>query len=447
MEKEGLVPIRMHEIDRLKVIHEVLQGKLNKCQAAKVLSLCRRQVIRLCQRVVSEGNRGVIHRLRGQPSNYSLKPGILDKALVLIKAKYHDFGPTLANEKLWKLHGIRISTYALRRAMTRAGIWKPRKQKGTHRSWRERRHCVGMLTQLDGSFHAWFEGRGPKCVLLIYIDDATSRILYGEFINVEDTLTLMRTTKAYLLRYGRPIAIYVDKDSIYNVNQSASIEEQLRDSDPITQFTRAMGELGITIILANSPQAKGRVERGFGTHQDRLVKELRLAGISTIEAANKFLREVYIPDHNDRCAVEPANRTDAHRPLLKSHHLEEIISLRTARSVFNDFTVRLNNQFFQILPEQPVRVRPKNRVEVEIRLDGSVHIRFKEQYLNFKTLGQRPYRPCYATRKQPAANLKRHLKPPKPAGSHPWREASYKAMILKKQIADASRLYEHNVQN
>ena len=439
MEKGELLHIHMREIDRLKVIHEILHGKLNKSQAAEQLNLCRMQVIRLCQRVEREGNRGIIHRLKGRLSNHQLQPGLLDKALKLIKAKYWDFGPTFANEKLQKIHGIVLSTPTLRKGMVQAGIWKSRKQKMNHRSWRERRTCVGMLIQLDGSDHDWFEKRGPRCVLLIYIDDATGRILYGEFVRVEDTLTLMRTTKTYLLRYGRSIAFYVDKDSIYKINRQASIDEELRGIDPITQFTRAMGELGIAVIFANSPEAKGRVERSFRTHQDRLVKELRLLGISTIDAANKFLWEVYIPDHNARCAVEPANRTDAHRPLLKSHRLEEILSLRTDRSVFNDFTVRFNNQFLQILPDQPVRVRPKDKVGVEIRLDGSKHMRLKGRYLNFKTLPQRPYRPFYTTRKEPVAALGYSNTLCKPPKDHPWRNFRGKEVPLPQP---ASAAYE-----
>jgi hypothetical protein len=276
-----------------------------------------------------------------------------------------------------------------------------------------------MLTQLDGSPHKWFEERGPECVLLIYIDDATSRILYGKFVKVEDTLTLMRTTKAYLQTWGRPVAFYVDKDSIYKVNRQASIDEELRDENPMTQFTRAMAELGVVVIAANSPQAKGRVERGFDTHQDRLVKELRLRGISTMEAANRYLWDVYIPEHNARYAVAPASTSDLHKPLLASHNLDEILSLRTERTVFNDFTVRFRNRFFQILAEQPMRVRPKDKVSVEVRLDGSPHLRCRDFYLNFKTLPKRPERP--PERAQPVVGgptLRRYCKP---ALDHPWR--------------------------
>lgn len=421
MESEGLLTMSIREADRLKVIHEVLAGKLKQGQAGRQIKRSRRQVIRLCKRVRREGHRGIVHGLRGRPSNHQLKPGLLREALALVKTKYEDFGPTFANEKLLKLHGIKVSTSALRSGMIQDGIWKAKKPRPKHRAWRQRRDCVGMLVQLDGSDHEWFEGRGPRCVLIVYIDDATSRILFAEFVRVEDTLTLMRTTKAYLLRYGRPIAYYVDKDSIYKVNRQATIEEELRDLDPITQFTRAMEELNIEVIPANSPQAKGRVERGFGTHQDRLVKELRLAGISSMEAANKFLWEVYIPDHNARCAVDPANRTDAHRPLLKPHRLEEILSLRTERTVFNDFTVRFQNQFFQVLPDQFLRVRPKSKVLVEIRLDGSTYLRFKERYLRFKPIAKRPCRPFYAARKMATAKRPKSCKPGR---HHPWRSFS-----------------------
>jgi len=420
MEVPELMTMSMREADRLKVIHEVLAGKLKQGEAGRQINRSRRQIIRICKRVSEEGHRGVIHGLRGQPSNNQLKPGLLAEALALIKAKYDDFGPAFANEKLQRMHGIKISDSALRCGMIEAGIWRAKTPKPKHRAWRRRRDCVGMLVQLDGSDHDWFEGRGPRCVLMIYIDDATSRILYGEFVHVEDTLTLLRTTKAYLLRHGRPIAYYVDKDSIYTVNRQATIEEELRDVDPITQFTRAMEELNIEVITANSPQAKGRVERGFATHQDRLVKELRLAGISTMEAANTFLQEVYIPDHNARCSVDPANRTDAHRPLLKSHRLEEILSLRAERTVFNDFTVRFQNRFFQVLPNQPVRARPKSKVLVEIRLDGSTHLRFKGQYLNFKPIDKKPHTPFYAIRRKSVAIAlgKPYIMPL----DHPWRQ-------------------------
>jgi hypothetical protein len=416
---KGTVTMSHREIDRLKVIHNVLDRRLTWDAAAERLDLSRRQIGYLCARVREEGNTGIIHGLRGQPSNHQMDPAILEKALALVQQHYPDFGPTFANEKLRQVHGVVISTTRLRLAMMGQGLWKSRKVKHTHRAWRERRSCLGMLIQLDGSDHDWFEGRGPRCVLLVFIDDATSQILHAEFVPVEDTLNLMKAAQTYLLAWGRPAALYVDKDSIYKINRQATIEEQLRDNQPMTQFTRAMEELGVQVICAHSPQAKGRVERGFDTHQDRLVKELRLAGISTIPDANRFLRKVYLPDHNRRCAVEPRDAHDAHRPLLKDHRLEEILSLRTPRGVANDFTLRYKNQFFQLTADQPLRVRPKNTVLVEIRLDGSTHIRFKDHYLNFTPIPKKPYRPAFTPLSTNTSKNTRIIASPNAPGASP----------------------------
>jgi hypothetical protein len=314
--------------------------------------------------------------------------------------------------------------------MIRDGLYKPRRFAPQHRAWRERRASLGELVQLDGSDHDWFEGRGPRCALLIFIDDATSKILFGRFIPVEDTLNLMTAARDYLRRWGRPVAFYVDKDSIYKVNRQTTIEEELRDDPPITQFTRAMNDLDIQVICANSPQAKGRVERGFRTHQDRLVKELRLAGISDPDKANAFLRDVYIPDHNHRCAAQPRCPADAHRPLLKSHDLDPILSLRSPRTLANDFTLRFKNQFFQLAKNQPVRVRPGNHVLVEIRLDGSFHFRFKTRYLNATRIPKKPYRPAFAVRPKPSLKPTRPW-PVIPAPDHPWRSFKIGAHTTK----------------
>ena len=390
MKSEDTLRMRCKEIDRLKVIQAVLEKRLKQRHAAKQLNLSVRQVRRMCRRVKRDGARGLLHRLRGRRSNHCLPMGILEKALKLVATHYPDFGPTFANEKIRDVHNMTLSTPVLRGGMMRAGLWKPRRQKDRHRAWRERRACVGELVQLDGSEHDWFEGRGPRCALLIFIDDATSRILHGEFVPVEDTLSLLGAVKTYLERYGRPAAFYVDRDSIYKVNRQATVEEELRDAQPVTQFSRAMGELDIQMIFALSPQAKGRVERGFRTHQDRLVKELRLAEISTMKGANVFLQEDYIPSHNARYAVEPASSLDAHRRLLPSHRLDETLSFRLERVVANDFTVRLQNRFFQIVKDQTVRVRPKDTVVLETRLGGSTHIRFKGVYLRFRAIPGRP---------------------------------------------------------
>ena len=434
---EQTLTMSNREIDRLGVLNNVIAGKLTRTQAGSQLDLCERQIGRLCKKVREKGNAGIIHGLRGKPSNHQLDPGLLEEAMKLVKSKYSDFGPTFANEKLEELHGIRLSVFVLRKAMIKEGLRRAKKYKPSHREWRPRRSCVGELVQLDGSEHDWFEGRGPKCALLVFIDDATSRILYAVFVTVEDTLNLMTATKSYLLLNGRPLFWYVDKDSIYKINRQADIEEDLRDEQPLTQFTRAMGELGIQVINAHSPQAKGRVERGFGTHQDRLVKELRLAGISTMKAANTFLAEVYVPKHNARFAVAPENGTNVHRALLKRHCLDETLSVRTKRIVANDFTVRQDNRFFQLLADQPIRVKPKDKLLVEMRLDGSRHLRFKGRYLNFKNIAKPPYKPFYAGKKEvvSATGLPRFNTP---AQNHPWRQ-SYLG-IRRPQSAPARHL-------
>ena len=425
------VTMTTQELDRLKVIHQVLQHKLTWPQAAAQLALSIRQVGRLCARVRIEGHKGIIHRLRGHRSNHQLAPGVLDCALALVRRRYPDFGPTFATEKLRERHRVVLSGWTLRQGMIRAGLWRPRHRKLRHRAWRPRRACLGELVQLDGSEHAWFEDRGPRCVLLAYVDDATSRALAGAFVPVEDTVTLLRATTTYLRRWGRPIAFYVDKDSIYRVNRQATIEEQLQETAPLTQFTRAMRELDITVIPAHSPEAKGRVERSFGTHQDRLVKELRLAGLSTIPEANRFLRARYLPTHNRRYALEPANPTDAHRPLLRTQDLEAILSVQTTRTVERDFTVRLQNRFFQLLPQQPVRLRPGDTVLIEQRLNGTTHLRATGRYLAFRAIPKRPVRPSRVV-----VRLARAIQPPRqpyrPPRTHPWKDPSYVAMRRRK---------------
>jgi hypothetical protein len=419
---EELLTMTSREVDKLRVIRQVLEHQLKWHEAARQLRVSVRQIARLCVRVRTDGNRGIIHHLRGRASNHQLATGVLDKALRLVKQHYPDFGPTFATEKLRERHHLTLAPSTLRRGMIAHGLWRSRPGKIRHRTWRPRRACVGELVQLDGSDHAWFEARGPRCVLLLYIDDATSRLLDGAFVQVEDTATLLRATTTYLQRHGRPVAFYVDKDSIYRVNRQATIEEQLQDSAPLTQFTRAMRELGIEVIPAHSPEAKGRVERSFGTHQDRLVKELRLAKISDRDAATRFLRARYIPTHNARYAVEPANPTDAHRPLLPPHHLEAICSIQTTRTVERDFTLRLQNQFFQLRPEQPVRIRPGDTVLIEQRLDGSVHLRTQGRYLAFQPIAKTPARRVVVDT-APRRDRRRHGWVTRPAPTHPWKRA------------------------
>lgn len=422
---EEVLIMSQKDVSHHHVIRNVLEGKLTQRKAGQLLSLSPRQIRRKCRRVRLEGARGVLHGLKGQPSNNQPDVEALEKALcALHDPLWEGFGPTFSRDQLQEHYSVSLSKETLRQLMIQTDIWTVGRKGWTHRAWRERRACVGMLVQLDGSDHDWFEGRGPRCVLLIYIDDATSNILYGEFVDVEDTLTLMRSTWNYLKRKGRPIALYVDRDSIYKINRPAKYAERDYDEHAQTQYTRAMSELGIEVIPANSPQAKGRVERGFNTHQDRLVKELRLRGISNKAAANIYLWEHYIPQHNMRYGVAPAANADAHRPLLLTHRLDQILSLREQRIVMNDYTLSYEGKLLQVLEHQPVRVDPGDKVEVEIRLDGSRHLRFKGTYLNFKGIEKRPYRPLLQA--QPSRGKQRDDPRTKgvgstPAKNHPWR--------------------------
>ncbi len=421
--------MKNRDLDRLHVIRQVCEHRLSWRQGSEQLGLCMRRIGILCKRFREQGARALVHGLRGKPSNRRLDPKVLERALAILREPlYAGFGPTFANEKIRLApHHLTLSTPVLRAGMINAGLWKAHRPGVRHRAWRQRRDGVGMLVQLDGSDHDWFEGRGPRCVLIVYIDDATSRILYAEFVDVEDTLTLLRTTRSYLLKHGRPIAFYVDKDSIYKVNRQATVDEELKDLAPITQFTRAMGELGIQVICADTPQAKGRVERGFDTHQDRLVKELRLAGIGTQKAANQFLWTIYLPNHNARFSMAPVSPLDAHRPLRTLvHHLDEILSIQTERILANDFTLRFQNQFFQVEQHKPLRIRPKNKVLFEFRLDGSTHLRFNEAYLPFKAIPKPPLKPRYSKPfKHAGTEPRAAYRSPR---THPYRSGQYAAL-------------------
>lgn len=387
MSENGSVEMGRRDLDRYHVVRTVMSKKLTQEEGAELLGLSARQVRRLVHGVRADGARGVVHGLKGRASNRCLSAETLEKALsALHDPQWEGFGPSFAKEQLEKRCSIVLGKETVRRLMTLVELWTPGRRRGGHRAWRERRRRVGMLVQLDGSDHAWLESRGPRCALVIFIDDATSRILHGAFVPVEDTMELLCATRTYLARHGRPWALYVDRDSICKVNRSATAEEELSGKPPATQFSRAMAELGIEMIFAWSPQAKGRVERGFKTHQDRLVKELRLAGIGTLAAANAFLEEVYIPEHNARYAVEPAEAEDAHRPLERGVRLEEVLCVREERRVGNDHTVRFESRCYQLLKEPTVRVRPGKMVQVEKRLDGSLHMRYRGRTLGFCVL-------------------------------------------------------------
>lgn len=367
------------ERDRLYFVKALCRGELRQVDAARLLDLSVRQIRRLQRRFEAEGDIGVIHRLRGHPSNIKISTDVKEKALSLIRSQYSDFGPTLASEKLFERDGIEVSRETVRKWMIEAGIWKKRKRKTRHHLWRPRRSCFGELVQIDTSLHDWFEGRGGKAVLINAIDDATSRV-WMFFYSTDDTRNNMALLWSYLRRFGRPLAIYVDKASHFKTTRQASLEEDLVGLPAQTQIQRALSELDIEHITAHSAQAKGRVERSFETAQDRLIKELRLEGISNIAEANKFLRTTFIPMWNKRFAHPPANPANAHRP-RKGFDLAAIFSIQNTRTVQNDYTIQLNGQKYQIQQQSIGPGLRGAKVQIEQRLDETTRIRWRGKYL------------------------------------------------------------------
>ena len=420
------------ERDRLQVMPALVEGRggggrLRQGQAAGLLGLSVRQVRRLVRRYQREGEAGLVHRSRGRPSNRRLGAELREQVLARVRECYADFGPTLAAEKLAEREGLQVSRETLRRWLIEAGLHRPRCRRVRARRWRPRRACVGELVQVDGSHHDWLEGRGPPAVLLLAIDDASSR-MFLRLAPTESTATTMALLRDYIRRCGRPRAIYADKASQFRTTRRASLEEQLQGQEAQTQLQRALRELDIAYVAAHSPQAKGRVERSFGTAQDRLVKELRLAGISTLEAANQFLERVYMPLCNQRFAVAPQSSVDAHRSAA-GFDLDAIFSRQEWRTVQNDYTFRCHGRRYQIARASLVAGLRGAKVLVEQRLDGQVRARFRGRYLEIAPLPAAPAQARPATRPQkPAPPPQPRPTPTKPAPDHPWRR-SYKTML------------------
>lgn len=400
------------EINQI-VIFEQLKGKTMKQKdAARILQLSIRQVKRKLKAYRANGSASLVHAARGKASHNQIDPTLRARALELVKREYRDFKPTFAAEKLFELHRISIHPETLRLAMAVEGLWAIGKRKITHRAWRERRACFGELVLLDGSPHAWFEERGEKCTLLAFIDDATGKVLRLLFAYEEATMPVMEATKAYLLAYGIPTELYVDRGKVFKVNQNNP------DGEKLTQYGRAMGELGCKMIFARSPEAKGRIERLFGTLQDRLVKELRLAGISTMEQANQFVSQGYLDKFNAQFSVKAREPQDLHRS-LEGYDLEAILTHQEDRTLNSDFTLRYQNRWFQLLAKQPTILFPKDRIKVSIRLDQSTHLSIREMILNFTEIVRPLPRPI-SQRKE--IKVRERRAPYKPAANHPWRQ-------------------------
>jgi len=376
--------------DRLKVLHEVQQGHLTQREAAEQLKVTDRWVRQLLGRVGREGDEGVVHGLRGRASPRRLGERRRGQILKLVKAKYRDFGPTLAAEYLREEDGIAISKETLRQLLTEAGLWRAKRRRAEEvHVWRPRRSCRGELVQWDTSEHDWLEGRGPRLQLVAMIDDASS-VAFCRFVRQDTTEENLRVLWGYLERWGRPVEFYTDKNSMFTVNRPLPIATDEAVPEELTQIGRALRELGIGWIAAHSPQAKGRIERFFGTAQDRLVKGMRRAGVCSLEQANAYLERTYLPLWNRRFTVAAANPTDAHRRLRTEHDLAAILSQVKERVVTNDYTIRYQGKIYQIGREEIRAGMRGGRVRVERRLDGSLAVRFRDRYLGVQERKPQP---------------------------------------------------------
>ncbi len=411
---DEILAMSAKELTRLEVMQRLKEKRLLQKEAATLLGLSVRQVKRLWRKYRKQAAKGLVSAKRGQASNHRLDADVVQQALDLVKKKYSDFGPTLAHEKLVEAEKIRISRESVRKIMIEEGLWKPRRKKKEQvHQMRERRACFGELVQIDGSDHAWFEERGERCTLLVFIDDATGKLVALWFVEDETFFAYCEAARHYFERDGKPVAFYSDKHGVFRVNTA----QPQGTTSGLTQFGRAMQELDIQIICANSPQAKGRVERANQTLQDRLVKELRLRNLSTIEAANAYLEE-FRKDFNRRFAVPPRSTHDAHRPLLPTENLDRIFTRQRFTALSKNLTLQYNKIIYQIQTERPTYALHNAPVMICENAKGEVTILYKNKPLAYTTYKKLAVQSEIVDTK----HLNRAVPLPKPpAANHPWR--------------------------
>jgi len=422
MDQNQLITMTKKEAKRYEIIKDLLSKKLDGSEAAKQLCLSVRQTKRLKSAVNLLGIKGIIHGNRGQISHNKIDVNILKTAKEHLKEIYYDFNPLLAQEHLRDDHKILLSRETVRQIMITQKLWHSKKKTNIKKHfWRERKDNYGEMQQFDGSYHNWFEGRnevvvGMEQCLLLSVDDATGKITGAVFEYNEGVVPVFKFWKGYFEAKGLPIIIYLDKFSTYKVNHKNAVDNQ----ELMTQLERAMNQLGVRVIHANSPQAKGRVEKMNGTLQRRLVKEMRLNKINTLLEANKFLIDIFIPKYNKQFAVIPKKENDLHRKLNtgEKNHLDKILSIQSERIVNNDYTVKFKNNYYQLKERQPITVCKKDRIIIEEHLNNEMKISFRNNYLNYFCLPERP-------KKEIDVKLVAlTTKPPtkwKPPADHPWR--------------------------
>ncbi len=418
------VTLSSREQQKFDIISQVLHHQMTNGQAATMLGISPRQVQRLKQPIRRFGKMAVVHKLIGKKSNHALAASVKEMVLKTITTTYPDFKPGFATEKLEENHQIKLTSQTVRVWMTEAGLWKPRKHKktGEYRSWRPRKEYFGEMQQFDGSYHLWFENRYVdgegipfEVCLLASIDDATGKITKATFATNEGVIAVFTFWKDYVLTIGKPGIVYLDKFSTYKITHKAAVDNH----ELMTQFQRAMQDLSTVMISAHSAEAKGRIERLFGTLQDRLVKEMRLAGINNPRDGNIFLEKVFLPKFNAKFTVIPAKEGNVHRPLTQqdTKNLKRIFSVQSRRRVNNDFTIQFKNRWYQLAEVQPVTVRAKDMVLVEEWLDGTVHFSLREKYLTYILLPGKPQKVS-----KPPVILTTHTLNWKPLPNHPWRQ-------------------------
>ena len=428
---EDILTMSQKELKRLHIIRKAIDKRIKQREAAEVLELSQRQIRRLVKRVREESDKGIIHRLRGTKSHRAIAERIKSKALSLCRGIYAGFNPTFASEKLFERNKIKIGRETLRQWFIAENIPYEKRKARPHRRWRPRKAYCGEMIQMDGSHHDWIEGMRPACVLMGYIDDATSRV-YARFYEYEGTMPAMSSFKLYALKYGLPQSVYLDRHPTYKGSKKPTIEDELMNREALSQFGRALNELGVDLIHAQSAPAKGRVERLFKTFQDRLIKEMRLRGIKNIVEGNEFLK-TYLPVFNKRFNVVPLENADLHRPLPKGIELDKILSVKTPHSLRNDFTVAHEGKLYQV--EDNIRAK---EVVVEERINGSLLITYKGRALRYKQIAARPKK-IEEKPKKPDTSVKKepYLIPQ----DHPWKRfrlpGSYPIKTKEEVFADA----------
>lgn len=400
---EGLLTMSPKEYDRLEIIEKLKKKEISFKESADLMEVSQRQVYRIAGRVMKEGRKGIIHKGRGKASNRGYPKEIKEKVIRIYRKDYCDYGPTLFAEKLIEHYGITLNNETVRLWLREKGITSSIRKKRPHRKKRERRSCLGELLQFDGSHHDWFEGRGAECCLLNCIDDATGRT-YSKFSISENSYDVLLFMREYVEKCGIPRSIYVDRHSVY------------KGQGELTDFGRAMKELGIEIIYANSPQAKGRVERSHKTYQDRLVKALRERCISNIAEANNYLQNYFIRDYNKKFAVnhEAAN---VHRS-SREYKLDTIFCYKTNRQVRYDYTINLNGEYIQLLRGEAPLPRPKQNVLLCKALTGELSIYYNDQEIKYEYLKSKPEKKGYVGHPVRA--------------DHPWRRRNQLMPMYKR---------------